>query len=407
MGRLHVSMASLISLPTFAKPFPEEDENKSLWVSEFLNSECPKFAAYSVTKLSAGFMGTAFRLDPPSDVDQELSPLVFQHGSFAKHRAYAFHRAAMNSGSAPKLLYSAYHPVYKSVSIAEFASKGELMSYDVYTGAKPGEKPPSCMMKKVGQLLARLHKIDPEWNKDFRSEDAADAADIPKTSEVPSNSEMMNPRTDPVDKTLMQSISEIVINFLQEDWMAAAGADRTYIQSELAKMITHEILPKDGWTIRRVAMHSDFHGANIVVDSNDEPLAIDFDSATTAAAAGWDLAHIYLHVRSLEPVHDYDRNYALCEGYLSELTGAAIPSKEDVDLLLFDVLAWQYFVGLKQWSCQLLTEIVGQKWAPEKKEEAQRHLKTESLKVYVARILEARENDTLRSELIRTGRIIP
>merc|ERR1712232_1408279 len=105
------------------------------------------------------------------------------------------------------------------------------------------------MLKKVGGLLARLHKIDPEWNTPFRSEAAADMAGIPKKEpDQLTTQDLMCPRTDPVDKTVMQFSIETLLGFdVHFPDEIKALYDKAYLQNEVAKGKNHEVLPKDGW----------------------------------------------------------------------------------------------------------------------------------------------------------------
>jgi len=280
-----------------------------------------------------------------------------------------------------------------SVEMTKLVNGSELMSYDTYLGLGDGIAPSTDLAAKCGRLLARLHRMDTGWHAQFADEAAADKACIPRAPDG-----ILNDVFDTIEGILPAYMRRLMQYFQDED-AASTGCDKAFLIGEAARILDHPVLPAGGPLCRVVSAHGDFHGANVLVEGG-EVLAIDFECCFVGPA-GWDVAHMYQYLRRFAPEHNYDLTAAYARAYLEEL-GVDVP----IDIFILDMLAWYYFVCIKQGACVSIVKRLGKEALPASAAYAARVTQRDYLESYCAAILAAREDAELRARIVKSGTVV-
>jgi hypothetical protein len=369
-----------------AEAWPETGHDA--WVRRFLLRELPELQEVEVSAISSGFMSSSFKV-----VAKSGQAYCFCRSSYPKHRAWAYYNRAAALGLAPKVVLQKYDPAYMSVEMTKLVDGSELMSYDTYLGLGDGLTPSIELVAKCGRLLAKLHKMDTGWHAHFADEAAADRACIPRAPD-----DILNDVFDTPEGILPAYLRRLLQYFQDED-ATTTGCDKTFLSGEAARILDHPMLPASGPLARVVSAHGDFHGANVLVEGG-EPLAIDFECCFLGPA-GWDVAHMYQYLRRLAPEHNYDLIAAYAGAYLEEL-GVDVP----IDIFILDMLAWYYFVCIKQGACVSIVKRLGKEALPASAGHAARVTQREYLESFCVAISAAREDAELRARITKSGKVV-
>jgi tRNA A-37 threonylcarbamoyl transferase component Bud32 len=378
------STLSLAMSPT-VEAWPETGHAE--WVRNFVLRELPELQEVDVSVISSGFMSSSFKV-----VAKGGQAYCFCRSFYPKHRAWAYYNSAAALGLAPEVVLQRYDPAYMSVEMTKLVDGRELMSYDTYVGLGDGVTPGVELVAKCGRLLAKLHKMGTGWHTDFADEAAADKARIPRAPDG-----ILNDVFDTPEGILPAFLRRLFQYFADED-AAETGCDKAFLSREAARILDHPVLPTSGPLARLVSAHGDFHGANILVQGG-EPLAIDFESCFVGPA-GWDVAHLYQYLRRLAPEHDYSLTVTYARAYLEEL-GEDVP----IDIFILDMLAWYYFVCIKQGPCVSIVKRLGTEILPASGSYAARVTQRDYMESFCETIAAAREDPELRARIVKSGKV--
>ena len=155
--------------------------------------------------------------------------------------------------------------------------------------------PQKFSITQKATLLAKIHNCPTDWYTPFREQLRKYHPALQEASD-----------------------HSFIFGLMKSNWMRFIHLDDPYVQKQLIKF--EKIIPKTTAGKRVVSCHGDFHDANLLCNTSNQILAVDFEFSNVSFAA-YDLAFISIK-------NSYDDLLDFCKIYLMELGHPS--SKKDV-----------------------------------------------------------------------------